>query len=392
MDFVKFDKQDDLKNFCTNSTYIGSFDVTRRVMNGCGIYTYPDGSTYTGKFMNGHFEGPGTLVLSKPYNVIIKGEFSANKLMKLSDIEFADSLQLVGDVEKNSLNFTKWLYCSTMDRRFLIEHVSGINPVGPTAYQTVRYHTRQLNPSCYDVEEGIYDLISGEISKREPPLTESYYISCPLYKKWILKHCRTNKVITIPRGYGKYILHTNIANEEPLYAHGDKCICETPFEKQFSRPFSQKCDYIGDINENKIDVLSLSDITDKSSSNTLIKNSSFSRSDIYSVLMSSSELMSNSDGHTSNSSLTNPNILRMWSPCRGRRPLYEELSHFDFASTKRSGYMLTSRTFYIKDNANSTSVADCCLSEGETKLNLDDLSSAMSENEENTLDYQSDEL
>lgn len=331
-------------HFPTFTTYDGTFDNPRHLMFGNGLYKFPDGSTYYGQFKRGHFHGLGTMSLPAPHKMEIRGEFKKGRLVKLIKMEFEDTLQMYGDMKGDFINFAKWEYCSAFDRRFLIEYLNGIRPTGPTTYLTAHPTARKLTATQYDVEEGVYDMSTGNITRRKSPFTRFYYIACPEHVHWICKTCRSGgELMDCSRNYTKFIMKANNAEEEPLYAHVDKCICEFPFEKKFTRLNCKRCEKPpkNDSDDNLSFILQSEEEEVSAADEENDMTPSPKVSEKISVLMRTSELISESDLQTKSESNLDPNVERMRNLCSNIHPFYEEISHFNFPSCKGKSTNLT---------------------------------------------------
>lgn len=191
--------------FCTGSKFEGFWDINR---TGAGVYTYPNGTEYRGKFENGLFHGEGILIFPSKFRVY--GTFDKGKCVDFR-MFFADGLEY---------KFKKWEYCTYPDRRYYPEILNGINPVGDS-YLTKDLHPRSIPKNSYDVEEGFGEPDTGlvtEDNKKEKPIR---YLS-PEEKAWMIQNCRVSNLERV--GFNKKIAAANLDCERhSLGCWGDYC-------------------------------------------------------------------------------------------------------------------------------------------------------------------------
>ncbi|XP_013116600.2 uncharacterized protein LOC106093979 [Stomoxys calcitrans] len=218
----------------TGSRYSGVWHNALQCMDGYGIYTYPDGSEYRGYFQCGHFNGYGTLHLASPYNFTYKGTFVDGVLEEIDSMWFDDGLQVTASFRAMKADFSSWNYCCKRDRRFAIEHVQGIPPVGPTSFPTAKGPARELRKHQLDVEEGIYNPRTGLILHRHPPFPEMKVVACEEEIAWIRNNCRqaSNEPLSIPSNVRQQIIENNLENERELREHEPSCNYDQSKERE----------------------------------------------------------------------------------------------------------------------------------------------------------------
>lgn len=191
--------------FCTRSKFEGFWDINR---SGTGVYTYPNGTQYRGKFENGLFQGEGVMILPTKFRIV--GTFDKGKCLHCK-MFFPDGLEY----KQNN-----WNYCKFPDRRYYPEILNGINPIGDS-YLTKDRQPRSIPKNCFDIEEGFGEADTGLITedyKKEKPLR---YLS-PAEKQWMIKNCRAANIESI--GRNKKISEANYACEkETLGCWGSYC-------------------------------------------------------------------------------------------------------------------------------------------------------------------------
>lgn len=159
--------------FCTGSKFEGFWDINR---SGTGVYTYPNGTQYRGRFENGLFQGEGVMILPSKFRFV--GTFDKGKCLKFK-MFFPDGLEY----KRNN-----WSYCKFPDRRYYPEILNGINPVGDSYLTKDRQH-RSIPEDSYDIEEGFGEPDTGLVTEdfnKEKPLR---YLS-PAEKQWMIENCR----------------------------------------------------------------------------------------------------------------------------------------------------------------------------------------------------------
>lgn len=219
------DKRSIIRHFFTGTNYEGNWSDGLRCMEGLGEYIYPDGTVYHGHFERGLFHGKGTIWLPSPYACTFYGQFSNGKLTAIHDMWFDDGLHVEGEIYGDVLDFSKWTYCTSTDRRFMIEHLKGIPPVGPLTNCSATQPTRHLQDNTYDLESSIFNWESGVIKFRPPPFHRIHIVGCPNYRKWIYNECRHSKSrpISIIPEHCQIILKNNLEAEREIGAYETIC-------------------------------------------------------------------------------------------------------------------------------------------------------------------------
>lgn len=191
--------------FCTGSKFEGFWDINR---TGTGVYTYPNGTEYRGRFENGFFQGDGVLILPSKFRIV--GTFDKGKCIKFKTF-FPDGLEYKSN---------NWNYCIFPDRRYYPEILNGINPVGDS-YLTKDRQSRSIPKNAYDIEEGFGEPDTGLVTedyKKEKPLR---YLS-PEEKQWMIQNCRVANLESV--GRNKEIASANWRCEkETLGCWGTYC-------------------------------------------------------------------------------------------------------------------------------------------------------------------------
>lgn len=187
------DRKSMMRNFLTGTKFEGTWSDSLRCMEGLGEYFYPDGTVYRGNFEKGRFHGRGTIRLPKPYACTFRGEFDYGTLTVIEDMWFEDGLHIDAEIISNAIDFSRWTYCSSTDRRFMHEHLKGLPPVGPLANISATKPTRELDNSTYDLEGGIFNWDTGVVKFRPPPFHPMHIVCCPGYRSWIYEECRHSK-------------------------------------------------------------------------------------------------------------------------------------------------------------------------------------------------------
>uniref|UniRef100_A0A1A9VUX6 MORN repeat-containing protein 5 n=1 Tax=Glossina austeni TaxID=7395 RepID=A0A1A9VUX6_GLOAU len=202
--------------FLTGSRYTGTWANGVQTMEGYGTYVFPDGSEYRGYFLRGFFHGQGVLHLAEPYGFTFRGVFQKGHLDKLVDMWFDDGLHVEGTFKGWEADFRKWRYCKEDDRRYFVEHISGVAPVGPLAYTASKHPARLLHQGTLDAEEGVYNPKRKIITKRLKPFPPRRHVTNEEHK-WIMANCRRpyfRAVDRISPRLHKKIVDTNILNQQ----------------------------------------------------------------------------------------------------------------------------------------------------------------------------------
>uniref|UniRef100_A0A1A9W0L9 MORN repeat-containing protein 5 n=1 Tax=Glossina brevipalpis TaxID=37001 RepID=A0A1A9W0L9_9MUSC len=212
--------------FLTGSRYTGTWANAVQCMEGYGIYNFPDGSEYRGYFLKGFFHGKGLLHLAKPYCFTFRGIFHDGRLNEMLDMWFDDELRVEAVFKGWEADFSNWRYCNEDDRRYLVEHIEGLNAVGPLLYATPRKPSRFLDAGTFDVEEGIYKPTRKIVTKRPNPFPSRNFVANREERKWIMKNCRCAFGIHAdrisPRVHSK-LMDTNILNQQDFEEGSPKC-------------------------------------------------------------------------------------------------------------------------------------------------------------------------
>lgn len=219
------DRKSMTRNFLTGSRFEGTWTDDLRTMDGLGEYTYPDGTIYRGYFDRGCFHGRGTMIFPKPYSCTIRGEFNQGSLTSIHDMYFSDGLQVETQLNGELLDFNKWMYCTTRDRRFLIEYKKGIPPVGPMSNISASSPVRELSNDTYDLVGGVYDWNTGVIKYRPPPFSLLYAVCCPGYRNWVQEECRHSKsrpIVITPQRF-QNIMRNNLETERDIAEYDTSC-------------------------------------------------------------------------------------------------------------------------------------------------------------------------
>uniref|UniRef100_A0A1A9ZKJ1 MORN repeat-containing protein 5 n=1 Tax=Glossina pallidipes TaxID=7398 RepID=A0A1A9ZKJ1_GLOPL len=231
----------DDRSFITGSRYNGLLTEPLNCMDGYGTYRFPDGGYYSGYFSRGVFHGQGTLRLAPPYNLTYKGIFHKGALQEIQEMWFADGLFVNGRRKGWEMDFSRWTYCTNIDRRFVDEHVNGLRPVGPETLLTASHPPRTLPPTCFDVEEGLYNPNNKLITHRPPPFKDMVYVGCHGAADWIVKSCRRGAKLPpyVAPDVCQHIIRNNLNSESSLYAHSTRCQYNQDVQRKYY--FNQMC-------------------------------------------------------------------------------------------------------------------------------------------------------
>uniref|UniRef100_A0A1A9WTC7 Mitochondrial glutamate carrier 2 n=1 Tax=Glossina brevipalpis TaxID=37001 RepID=A0A1A9WTC7_9MUSC len=229
------------RHFISGSKYTGILADPLNCMEGYGTYQFPDGSSYIGYFSRGLFHGQGTLRLAPPYNLTFKGVFSRGDLYKVNEMWFADGLFVNARIKGFEMDFSRWNYCTNIDRRFVDEHVNGLRPVGPEKLKTARRPPRALPSTCFDVEEGFYNPHNKLLTHRPPPFKDMVFVGCRGDADWIIKSCRRGAKLPpyIAADVCQHIVRNNLNSENSLYAHATRCQYNQDMQRKYR--FEQLC-------------------------------------------------------------------------------------------------------------------------------------------------------
>ncbi|XP_017133840.1 MORN repeat-containing protein 5 [Drosophila elegans] len=175
-------------NLMTGARYVGPSDELG--MQEFGVYSYPDGTRYTGGFLNNRFHGRGTIQMADPSGVTFEVTHRKGKLMTIDQINFNDALPLDFEmVDHRSLSFESWPYCTAEDRRFYQETKEPLQAVGPKKFKT------KDGPNPIALGRNIFDLGFGLMGNRGFMLdTKTFshqrsYMSCREARRWTREHC-----------------------------------------------------------------------------------------------------------------------------------------------------------------------------------------------------------
>ncbi|XP_017040438.1 uncharacterized protein LOC108087540 [Drosophila ficusphila] len=172
----------------TGSRYLG--ERNELGMQEYGVYTYPDGTRYTGEFLNGRFHGRGTIQIPDPAGIIYQVTHRHGKLKSIEQMNFSDQLPVDFEMTgRGSLNFESWPYCTAEDRRFFQETKAPLDPVGPNKFKT------KDGPASVTLERNAFDLGFGIIGNRgfmldtKTNCKKSSYLGCREARRWIRENC-----------------------------------------------------------------------------------------------------------------------------------------------------------------------------------------------------------
>ncbi|XP_033159652.1 MORN repeat-containing protein 5 [Drosophila mauritiana] len=172
----------------TGSRYIGPSDELG--MQEMGVYIYPDGTHYTGEFLNNRFHGKGTIQIPDSLGVTYQVTHHNGRLVSIDQVNFNDSLP-VDFVMKDhyTMSFKPWTYCTPEDRRFYQETKGPIDAVGPNKFQS------KDGPNPLNLGRNIFDLGFGLLGNRGFMLdtktfsNQSIYLGCREARRWIRENC-----------------------------------------------------------------------------------------------------------------------------------------------------------------------------------------------------------
>uniref|UniRef100_A0A1B0BJ15 MORN repeat-containing protein 5 n=1 Tax=Glossina palpalis gambiensis TaxID=67801 RepID=A0A1B0BJ15_9MUSC len=204
--------------FLTGSNFTGSWLPALHIMEGYGVYTFPDGSEYRGYFAKGVFHGYGLLHLTKPYGITFKGLFIEGHLSEMVDIWFDDNVHVEASFQGWKADFSKWRYCSQADRRYLVERVEGLAAVGLKSFKRIG-QPPFIPKKLYDVGEGLYNPVTRMIIKRPNPFPSWHYVACEGDHYKITEGCRSGTPLTvkdIPLQTRRQIVQLNVKSAEEL--------------------------------------------------------------------------------------------------------------------------------------------------------------------------------
>ncbi|VVC37346.1 Hypothetical protein CINCED_3A008622 [Cinara cedri] len=157
----------------TGNHYKGNWN--HRTMSGYGIYVMLDGTVYKGNFDDGLFHGIGTAY--HPSGSRIEGVWGKGKCIKRNYI-FNDGLRFQPE---------NWHYCEMPDRRFVIEHVKGLQPAAKS-WMTNWQPTIKIPDDQYDAGDGFYRPLTNTVHN----YWTNALIRVPTVEggKWIMENCR----------------------------------------------------------------------------------------------------------------------------------------------------------------------------------------------------------
>jgi len=172
----------------TGSQYIGTSDDLG--MQNFGVYIFPDGSRYTGEFLNNRFHGRGSIQVPDPSGVTYQVTHRHGKLIAIDQMKFNDSLPVDFEMkDSGSMSFESWSYCTAEDRRFYQETKGPMEPVGPNKFKT------KDGPDPPVLSRNVFDLGFGLLGNRGFMLDtktyshQSLYVGCREARRWIRENC-----------------------------------------------------------------------------------------------------------------------------------------------------------------------------------------------------------
>ncbi|KAH8270541.1 hypothetical protein KR018_011245 [Drosophila ironensis] len=184
----------------TGSRFLGPCDLLG--MQEFGTYVYPDGTKYSGEFLNNRFHGSGTIKMPHPEAVSFKVVHNHGRLVKIEGITFNDELPVEFDVKGyRGLSFSRWNYLSESDRRFHKETLMPMEAVGPNKFKckdgpivpTLPRNTFDLGFAHFNQRGFVLDAnnLYKEIGSVAPAITDkSFYLGCRPVRRWIRESYR----------------------------------------------------------------------------------------------------------------------------------------------------------------------------------------------------------
>ncbi|EDV51224.1 MORN repeat-containing protein 5 [Drosophila erecta] len=172
----------------TGSRYVGPSDELG--MQEMGVYIYPDGTRYTGEFLNNRFHGKGTIEIPDSSGVTYQVHHDKGRLVSIDQIKFNDNLPMDFEMKDHyTMSFKPWPYCTSEDRRFYQETKGPMDAVGPNKFQS------KDGPSPLNLGRNIFDLGFGLLGNRgfmldtKPFHNQSTYLGCREARRWIRENC-----------------------------------------------------------------------------------------------------------------------------------------------------------------------------------------------------------
>ncbi|KAH8317005.1 hypothetical protein KR074_006483 [Drosophila pseudoananassae] len=169
-------------------------------MQDFGTYVYPDGTRYSGYFLNNRFHGKGTIQMPDPAGITFAVVHNNGRLEKIEKMNFNDCLPVEFDVRGSNISFKRWNYCSSKDRRFHKETLTPMEAVGPNKFQTAN------GPEAPNLPRNVFDLGFGLLTQHGFVLDnkdfghhvlyggsssndKSFYLGCREARRWIRENC-----------------------------------------------------------------------------------------------------------------------------------------------------------------------------------------------------------
>ncbi|XP_017081177.1 uncharacterized protein LOC108114622 [Drosophila eugracilis] len=172
----------------SGSKYIGPMNELG--MQDLGVYFFPDGTRYTGEFLNNRFHGRGTIQMPDPSGLTYQVTHRHGRLTSIDEIHFNDSLPLEFEMnDSGPPRFESWLYCTSEDRRFYQETKEPMEAVGPKKFKN------KDGPNPFAMGRNVFDLGFGQLGNhgfmvdRRPNGMQSIYVGCREARRWTRENC-----------------------------------------------------------------------------------------------------------------------------------------------------------------------------------------------------------
>ncbi|KAH8317839.1 hypothetical protein KR067_000609 [Drosophila pandora] len=214
-------------SYLTGSQFSGNCDELG--MQKHGTYVYPDGTRYSGHFLNNRFHGKGTIQMSDPDGITFSVVHDNGKLKKIEKMNFNDCLPVEFDMKGRHISFKRWNYCTASDRRFYKETLEPLEGVGPNKFVNKNGpHAVTLPRNVFDLGFGLlthhgfvldtkdfgHHILYGGSTSQD----KSYYLGCRKVRRWIRENCAHGQLWNrhlkqkIISHYTRVIIKNNIEN------------------------------------------------------------------------------------------------------------------------------------------------------------------------------------